>query len=187
MKSPLFRPLLFTVLLLFLVPARSSVEATLSTNLFIENLIRQGIERKSYLEWSPEGWTFSLFIGNSRYLGLTDFDVKHFMLWVHSNDTFETLAATRVHELGHIFAYQFLTQSLRDKWLEIRGIPKNTPWLSPSTETSYYNFGEEDFAECLSWTFQKGTFKSQLGPIPNQAQQDLIKEWVTTLPGTPAV
>lgn len=140
------------------------------------------------LSWRPEGWKEITFAPNRNgYLGMTFIEKKEIAIWIRPEHSPTEVAATIVHELGHSFDCEYFESNLeyRAKWLEIRGLPKDTPWFPEfGSGKSDNNTGAGDFAESVAWTFQGPTFEfdSKLGPPPNKKQQKLIRGWFETLP-----
>jgi hypothetical protein len=63
--------------------------------------------------------------------------------------------STLVHELGHHLSY-FLTQEEKEQYYALRGIPKETAWI-----TNKWHFSPmEDFAEVYKSTFEPATLYS---------------------------
>jgi hypothetical protein len=134
--------------------------------------------------WRPEGWVIAFGPGNNDYFGITDRLEKKIYVWISPKYSLMQVVHFLVHELTHVFDFQYITPELRAKYLAARKLPPDTPWYPPCNRCSDYAYGVGDFVESVSWTLQgpEGGFYSELGPEPDKAQQALIMKWLTTLP-----
>ncbi|MDO8558135.1 MAG: hypothetical protein Q7S09_03020 [bacterium] len=139
------------------------------------------------------GWTVRFHPGRLDVLGITTLDESRVDIWVRRKQSPESVAGTIVHELAHAFDHKYLTFDMRKAWIAARNLPPDTRWYTPCSgcrdrglcdDCADYHFGSGDFAECVSWTLQGPAyeFQSLLGPPPNEAQQALIRQWLTELP-----
>lgn len=155
-------------------------------------------------DWKPVLPDWQIRFGPERpgYRGFARENARRINIWIRPGDSSEAVAGTIVHELAHAFDWKYLTPALRIEWIEARGLPPYTPWHAPFGRLgSDYRSGEGDFAESVSWTLQgpSAGFRSCLGLIldseqitkiawgcdgtpPNEAQQALIRKWLTELP-----
>lgn len=139
------------------------------------------------LKWDPVGWKsiFRLEVPEAppeeTYWGITFSDEKKIVIFIRPGYTVEDTAATYTHELAHVFNYHYMTDDMKAEWLRIRKLPANLQWSNTQLDNHAYLLGEEDFAECFSWTFQKGRFNSELGIVPTKEQQALIRKWVANM------
>ena len=149
--------------------------------------MKEKVFEKMQLKWGPVGWkiVFKLEVPEAppeeTFWGIAHRNEKKIVIFVRPSYTVENTAATYAHELAHVFDYAYMTDDMRAEWLRIRGLSKDLQWHNTSLDDPEYSLGEGDFAECFSWTFQKGRFNSELGIVPTKEQQSLIRKWVASM------
>lgn len=102
-------------------------------------------------------------------LGLTDAAAKTITVFVRPQQSELSLRVTLAHELGHALDFETGSAAQRAQYLELRGLPADTPWY-PCDGCADYASGAGDWAEVFAyWLAGAGDFRSELAGPPDDA------------------
>lgn len=120
--------------------------------------------------WQELGYDlrFRLYRGG-KLLGLTDARTRTITLFVRPSQSDTSLRVTLAHEIGHALDAETGTDQQRARYLELRGLPADTPWY-PCDGCSDVASGAGDWAEVFAvWLAGAGDFRSELAGPPDDA------------------
>jgi len=93
------------------------------------------------------GWTISYEGDSGHYHGLTNSVEKTIVVFVEPTDTPYTIAEVLMHEVGHAIDLEYLDDSARRQWIELRNMP-SVWWAGDGL--SDFAVGAGDFAEAIA-------------------------------------
>lgn len=93
------------------------------------------------------GWQFVFADASADYLGVTLSESKTVVVHVQDGATADGVAEVLMHEVGHAFDLERMTDAERAKWIELRDMPA-TWW--PGNGLSDFAVGAGDFAEAVA-------------------------------------
>ncbi len=125
------------------------------------------------MEQTFPGWTVEFRGAVRGFHGLTFATEKRVEVYVHSDDTPESLAGVVAHELGHVFDLTYLDDTERIEWMDARGV--TTQWWV-GNGISDFRAGQGDFAEAFAHHFTgDAVHGDSQGPI-TPAQDQLLEQ-----------
>lgn len=127
----------------------------------------------------PE-WTIDFVEGDSEIAGYTWSAEQRIEIFVRPTSSAESLHRVLAHEFGHAVDVSLNNGDRRRSWLAQRN-SSDTQWW-PANGKADFQTGAGDFAESFAvWmTGDSSDFRSELGPIPSQADLALIDEILAT-------
>jgi hypothetical protein len=164
-------------------PATKSKSPQIDTALSItaETAVEvDGIDRKRVddamalisLDWKHlyAGWTIRFRPARKGFLAVTLVQQKRVDVYVRKDRTSVGIAHDVAHELGHVTDVSFLDETNRLRFLEIRGLPAQTPWWTCNS-CGDMQVGAGDFAESFAMLIApKFKYYSELGTVPDNDQ-----------------
>lgn len=131
------------------------------------------------LEFDPAqafpGWTVAFLPRRDRLLGLTLVNERRVEIYVRTDRPIEGLAHDLAHEFGHVFDVSYNTNAVREKYLGLRGLEKDTQWWACDSCRDL-EVGAGDFAEVFAHLVApRFAFYSKVKPRPGQAVSDRIR------------
>jgi hypothetical protein len=132
--------------------------------------------------WETLGWRMHFLPPQPGHLGLTLVAEQQVEVYVRPEMTDHELAAVIAHELGHVVDLTMFDDDDRARWLELRGLPEDTPWW-PCEGCTDYDTGAGDFAEVFAHWLAPGHIRGLLAPPPDG---DDLAELMPLLEPTPA-
>lgn len=127
--------------------------------------------------WRELGYDlrFQLHRGG-RLLGLTDPRTRTITVFVRPTQSEQSLRVTLAHEIGHALDLETGGSEQRARYLELRGLPADTPWF-PCDGCSDDASGAGDWAEVFAyWLAGAGDFRSRLAGPPDDEALTRITE-----------
>jgi hypothetical protein len=113
---------------------------------------------------TPDGVTVAFLPGSGALKGMTYYDRHHVDVFVQTcaRESDTLLRHVVAHEMGHAWDSLHMTDELRARYLEARGIAAGTPWFGCSTCQDFAT-PAGDFAETYAqWQRGVTTSRSQL-------------------------
>ncbi len=130
-------------------------------------------------EWRSglPGWEISFHPGRKGVLGYTFVQERKIEIYVRDDMSDPLLAHVIAHEIGHAIDVSMNSGDERRRWQAARGI-EDKPWW-PGNGATDFSTGAGDFAESFAaWQVGNASFRSSLGPAPNESQKLLLAELV---------
>lgn len=106
------------------------------------------------------GWSISYAGDSGRYHGLTNSHHKTIVVYVEASDSPASVAEVLMHEVGHAIDLEYLTDSTRRSWIELRNMP-SVWWAGDGL--SDFAVGSGDFAEAVAAVTTGSTSNSVYG------------------------
>jgi hypothetical protein len=190
----------FFVALFFLLPAL--LAQSISNQPYNEFVGEQALSKVNW-DWHTlmRDWKINFFPADDHYLGITYPSERCIRIFIRVNVSSSRYARVIVHEMTHYVDVTFLTNADRQRWYELREIPKKTPWFIPEEAKlivdpkthkmvdaypSDYVYGSGDLAQCVVWTLQgpgrmgpngeKPKFVNKWGPPTSEQKQFIYQQ-----------
>jgi hypothetical protein len=110
------------------------------------------------------GWRVVFLPARRGYLGMTYRPERRIEMYVRMDRPAKALAHDLAHELGHAVDVTFLNSDRRATYLELRGLPSDTPWWACNS-CADLDTGAGDFAETFAiWAAPRYKFYGTLAP-----------------------
>ncbi len=160
-------------------PSTTTPATTATSALALPGYEQRGANALSLVSypWQRQlpGWVIEFKPERKGYYGLTMVDENRIEVYVRSDQSDALLAHVVAHEIGHALDVTLNDGDDRRRWQEARGI-SDAPWW-PSPAATDFSTGAGDFAESFAhWQVGGTSFRSNLGPTPNDAQRALLAE-----------
>ncbi len=124
-------------------------------------------------------WTIATAGPFSGTGGTTDSETKTITIYSNRNRTIDDFTRTILHEWGHVFDAERLTDDERAEYLELRGIAADTAWTADDDHSieAWALQPSEDLAEVLALILSSGDYTPRtetLAPAPTDDQLTAI-------------
>jgi hypothetical protein len=128
-------------------------------------------------------WTIATAGPFSGTGGTTDAETKTITVYSNRNRTVADFARTILHEWGHVFDAERLTDDGRAEYLALRGIAADTEWTADDDHSigAWALQPSEDFAEVIALIVSDGDYTPRtetLAPVPTDVQLAAIASLV---------
>lgn len=120
------------------------------------------------------GWRVEFRTARSGYLALTFRTERRIEVYVRPDRPVASTAHDIAHELGHAIDVTYNDASDRERYLELRGLPADTPWWTCDACTDM-EVGAGDFAETFAlWAAPRYRFYSKVAATPTDEELNAI-------------
>lgn len=162
-------------------PIRIASGATATSPDVSVELSERAVAIEAELDWdfrsALPAWEVVYADAHPRWRGITNSVERTVTLFDRESTTVSDAAAVLAHELGHAIDLEFLDDTDRLAWLELRGI--DVPWWADEGRADF-SVGAGDFAEAVAAHLVGAPSRSDFGPFDDE-QLAYVAEVVAAL------
>lgn len=132
-----------------IVPSAAALDSTLDAPTHLPSQRGQAVTASLDLDLSHvlPGWSIDFEGADAKYGGMTYSSARAITVHVNPEWSDDQVAGVLMHEAGHAIDLEYLDDSMRHQWMQLRGID-TTWWTGDGMED--FAFGAGDFAEAVA-------------------------------------